>query len=131
MFQTIFTALTAIFSKDKFLELFKGKETRLLELQQEIAKEIASNMQRQIDVNIQEAKNSNFFVSGWRPFIGWICGLAIAYQFIIKHFIDYYIAINFLDVQPTPNLDLSYIVTLLTGMLGIYGARTLEKIKLK
>ena len=35
----------------------------------------------QLEVNKIEAASSNIFVSGWRPFIGWICGVGLGTQF--------------------------------------------------
>lgn len=76
----------------------------------------------QINVNIEEAKSSNLFVSGWRPFIGWVCGLGLFYQFIV-----YPILISF--VPKIAQLDMGTLLTLLMGLLGLSGMRTFEKMK--
>ena len=55
-------------------ELIKGKEIdpqTLIELQAQI--------------NEQEAKHRTIFVAGWRPFIGWVCGFALAYNFVLRY----------------------------------------------
>lgn len=75
----------------------------------------------QIDVNKIEAASPDIFVAGWRPFIGWICGIGLGVQFIVAPIIDPWLHI--------PPLDLSTLLTLLGGMLGIAGMRTAEKMK--
>lgn len=74
------------------------------------------------DINVEEAKSTNLFVSGWRPFIGWICGSGLAYQFLVYPIL---IAWQPLIVQ----LDMGTLTTLLFGMLGLGVLRTQEKMK--
>jgi hypothetical protein len=84
-------------------------------------------VQGQIDVNKEEAKNPSVFVSGWRPFIGWVCGLACAWNWIglkIALFVAAYSG-NALDIQPA---DISEMMPVLLGMLGLGGFRTYEKV---
>ena len=78
-------------------------------------------VQGQLEVNKVEAASSNWFVAGWRPYIGWICGTGLGYQFLI-----YPILIAF--VPKIVQLDMGTLLTLLTGMLGIGGLRTFEKL---
>ena len=40
----------------------------------------------QIQVNVEEAKSTNWFVAGWRPGIGWVCGAGLAYASLIEPF---------------------------------------------
>lgn len=76
----------------------------------------------QIDVNVEEAKSTSFWVSGWRPYIGWICGSGLGYQFLV-----YPILVAF---QPKiVQLDMGTLITLLFGMLGLGAMRTTEKVK--
>ena len=95
-------------------EAIKGKEldtTQLLELQTKI--------------NEIEATHRTVFVAGWRPFIGWVCGVALAYNFVIR---DLFIwALKPEDVPPA--LQMEHLMTVLLGMLGLGGLRTYEKIK--
>lgn len=81
----------------------------------------------QNNINAIEAANSNLFVSGWRPFIGWVCGSALALQMVILPLI---MAISSLCGHPVviPPLDVSLLTTLLVGMLGLGGMRTVEKL---
>lgn len=85
---------------------------------------------KQIDVNVEEAKSSNIFVAGWRPFIGWVCGLAFAWQFIgLPIFLFISNALGH-PVQP-PVFDTASMTTVLLGMLGLGSLRTYEKVKTK
>lgn len=81
-----------------------------------------SLIQGQLDINREEAKSLNWFVAGWRPYIGWICGTGLGYQFLI-----YPILIAFLP--KIVQLDMGTLLTLLLGMLGLGGLRSFEKIK--
>jgi hypothetical protein len=77
---------------------------------------------KQIETNIAEAGSTNWFVAGWRPYIGWICGTGLGYQFLV-----YPILIAW--VPKIVQLDMGTLVTLLCGMLGFGAMRTTEKIK--
>ena len=82
----------------------------------------------QTDVNAVEAASANVFVSGWRPFIGWICGLALAYQFVLSPiFVWIGLSLGFHPPIP-PKLD-DTLWQLVFAMLGMGGLRTFEKIK--
>lgn len=76
----------------------------------------------QIEVNKVEAASSSFFVSGWRPYIGWICGNGLAYQFLV-----YPILIAW--YPKIVQLDMGTLLTLLGGLLGLAGMRTTEKLR--
>jgi hypothetical protein len=67
------------------------------------------------------------FVAGWRPFIGWVCGAGLATQFLVGPLFTWVAALLGKPVV-FPVLDLSTLVTLLIGMLGLGGMRTLEKV---
>lgn len=80
----------------------------------------------QLGVNQAEAGNTNLFVSGWRPAVGWTCVAGLAYSFVFRP-----IAGPFVQKQiglPLEALDMGTLGTLLFGMLGLGGMRTLEKI---
>jgi hypothetical protein len=86
-------------------------------------------VQGQLDVNKNEALHSNVFVSGWRPFIGWICGSALAYSYIGYPLLMWSQTIWFPHITP-PVLGIdNMLYELLFGMLGLAGFRTFEKIK--
>jgi len=84
-------------------------------------------VQGQIDINKEEAKSPSVFVSGWRPFIGWVCGMACAWNWIglkIALFVAAYLG-HVLNMQPA---DISEMMPVLLGMLGLGGLRTVERI---
>jgi hypothetical protein len=82
----------------------------------------------QIGVNTVEAASASLFVSGWRPFIGWTCGAAMAYKFILAPLLMFGAAYAGHPVN-LPVLDFGEMSTVLLGMLGLGGLRTVEKIK--
>lgn len=86
--------------------------------------------QMQAETNKQEAASDNIFVAGWRPFIGWVCGVAFAYHFILQPLLAFAIA-NSGGTAELPKFDMDALSTVLMGMLGLGGLRTLEKIKNK
>jgi hypothetical protein len=80
----------------------------------------------QAAINQTEAANPNLFVSGWRPFVGWVCGLGLAYAFLIKPIASP--LIQKWSGVPMEALDVGTLLTLLFGMLGLGGMRTVEKL---
>lgn len=80
----------------------------------------------QIGINLQEAKDTSMFVKGWRPFIGWTCGLAFSAKFLIGPFI-FTAAQIFNKTIVLPPLDMSEMLPVLIGMLGLGAYRTYEK----
>lgn len=88
----------------------------------------------QIAVNLKEAECENTFVAGWRPFIGWTCGIAFAYSFVLQPFLTFLAWLVMastgerLPVETLPTLDLAGMMPVLLGMLGLGGLRTWEKV---
>ena len=83
----------------------------------------------QMAINAEEAKSRNVFVSGWRPFIGWCCGLALFAHFLLFPSADVITA--YLGHPPVayPAFDMDSLMTILLGMLGLGGMRSFEKYK--
>lgn len=96
--------------------------------QLELAKLEAQALQNQTDINKIEAASTNLFVSGWRPFIGWICGFALAYVAIIEPALRF-IAAMFGYEGDFPTIDTTITMQVLMGMLGLGGMRSYEKVK--
>lgn len=84
--------------------------------------------QGQIEVNKAEASNQSLFVSGWRPFIGWTCGSACAWNWIGLSMANTVCAIMHYDIVLKP-ASLEEMMPILIGMLGLGGYRTYEKVK--
>lgn len=82
----------------------------------------------QMEINKVEAASSSLFVSGWRPFIGWVCGGAFAYHFVLQPFLLFMMSIFQVSIT-LPVFDMTQLVTVLFGMLGLGAVRTVEKIR--
>lgn len=87
-----------------------------------------AQMAGQLDINKVEAAHASRFVSGWRPFIGWVCGSGLAVQFLIGPLLTWGAALLGKPIV-FPQLDMGTLLTLLSGMLGLGGLRTVEKLK--
>ena len=83
----------------------------------------------QIVINTEESKSPSLFVSGWRPAIGWICGMALFYNYIFMPLFTY-VAVWIGNAPAMPALESGELMTLLFGMLGLGGLRTYEKTKI-
>lgn len=84
-------------------------------------------VQGQMDVNKAEASNASVFVSGWRPFIGWVCGAGCAWNWLGLPIAKLALTACGHPIAISP-ADLSEMMPLLLGMLGLGGLRTVEKI---
>ncbi len=119
----------------------------------------ASLVKGQLAINSNEAKHTSMFVAGWRPFIGWIGGLALAYQFLLYPLLLWlWVLLQAYDIipchlelpavtteaatgsgsgqgtqqcsfQPPPVFDAEVLFTIIMGMLGIGGMRSYDKVK--
>ena len=83
-------------------------------------------MKAQIEVNKVEAASSNLFVSGWRPFIGWTCGLGMFGNFITIPFANFVLALFEISIV-IPLVPLETMMPVLMGMLGLGAMRSFEK----
>lgn len=77
-------------------------------------------MQGQLEVNKVEAASDSVFVAGWRPAVGWICAIALAYSTMLIPLLGIWFTV--------PTLDTNLLRTVLLGMLGMGGLRTIEKL---
>ena len=95
---------------------------------EEKAKLIAEINKAQLEVNKVEAGHTSRFVSGWRPFTGWICATAMAYHFILQPLLTF-LLYTFGNEVVLPTFDMTTLTTVLLGMLGLGGMRSFEKVK--
>lgn len=106
--------------KQKALEAVMAYESKLYQ--------IASSIDlAQLEVNKVEAANSSRFVSGWRPFIGWVCGGGLAYEVIVRDLLNWLLMLSGTPLLPTLNNEILWMT--MSSMLGIAGLRTFEKLK--
>ena len=109
----------------------EDKEARA-KAEREIEQQLSTHLARidiaQLEVNKEEAKSRNVFIAGWRPFIGWTCGIALCWTYILQPIAQFVLAQtgHLIDL---PGLDMSTMMPVLLGMLGLGGLRTWEKHK--
>lgn len=98
------------------------------EAAQKLAELQAQERTAQLDVDKQEAASGSLFVAGWRPFIGWVCGAALVYQYLVSPLLPW--GVNALGghAPAMPGLD-GNLWELMAGMLGMAGFRTYEKVQ--
>ena len=80
----------------------------------------------QTNVDVVEAASPSFFKSGWRPFVGWVCGIGLAVQFLLAP-IGVWILGLLGHPSQFPVLDINSLMTLLFGMLGLGAMRSFDK----
>ena len=95
---------------------------------EEKAKLITEINKAQLEVNKVEAGHTSKFVSGWRPFTGWICATALGYHFILQPLLTF-LLYTFGNEIVLPTFDMTTLTTVLLGMLGLGGMRSFEKVK--
>ena len=79
-------------------------------------------------IETQEASHRSIFVSGWRPFLGWVSGLSIGYVYLFQPILDMILQMFQVQVDWV-QLDLGQLMPLVLGMLGLGGLRSFEKAK--
>tara|TARA_R110000824_G_scaffold241002_1_gene429675 strand:+ start:1806 stop:2210 length:405 start_codon:yes stop_codon:yes gene_type:complete len=82
----------------------------------------------QIEINKTEAASRSVFVAGWRPFIGWSCGAAMAYSYVAQPILAFGLAQAGYLIE-LPRVELGEMMPVLLGMLGLGGMRSFEKLK--
>ena len=81
----------------------------------------------QAEINKIEAAHKSLFVASWRPFIGWVCGLALFYNFVLRDLLVWGLTLSHADTPPPPVLHIDVLTTILYALLGLGGMRTFEK----
>jgi len=83
----------------------------------------------QLEINKAEAASGSLFKGGWRPFVGWVCGIAFAYHFVLQPLIVFGVTAAGVDIPELPEFDMGSLMTVMMGMLGLGGMRSIEKLK--
>lgn len=105
----------------KFVEDKDQKNALAHEIATLAQKEAHKNAALQLDVNKVEAAHKSLYVAGWRPFIGWCCGLGLLYSVLLSPLLDIWFEM--------PVIDSSLLMPTMTGMLGLGALRSYEKVK--
>ena len=108
-------------AKLKALELAQKGELAVLDADMRLAL-------GQIEVNKVEA-GTDLFRGGWRPAVGWVCVAGLGYQLVLRPLLPWLVSVWGVQVPPLPPIDTDTLMVLLTGMLGLGGLRTFEKVK--
>ena len=113
---------------DRFFPDKEKAEQAKREIESRFTDHLAKIDLAQLEVNKEEAKSRNVFIAGWRPFIGWTCGLALCWTYILQPMAQFVLAQtgHLIDL---PGLDMSAMMPVLLGMLGLGGLRSFEKFK--
>lgn len=114
---------------DKFIE-DKDQKAKLAHDLATMAERHAQELAKgQLEVNAAEAKHRSIFVAGWRPFVGWTCGVALCWHFVLAPLIIFGAGYAGVPLPELPTFDMDSLMTVLLGMLGLGGLRTYEKQK--
>ena len=115
-------------------------QTKAIDLEKAIMEADAQIIKGQIEINKMDAAykpiDSSFlslivalFRGGWRPAVGWVCVTGLFYSFILRPILPWVITTIGFKTEPLPPMDMGALLPLLSGMLGLGGFRTYEKIK--
>ena len=113
---------------DKFIEDKDKKNAIAFELSTMAEKHAQELAKAQIEVNKTEAAHRSLFVSGWRPAVGWTCCLGLASNYLLIPMANFALALADSAIE-VPVLDISTMMPVLMGMLGLGAMRTVEKAK--
>jgi hypothetical protein len=99
-----------------------------LEMEAKLLEAATAQASQQAEINKTEAAHSSIFVAGWRPYIGWVCGMAIAWAFLVAPMLSWLLPVLGV-VAVVPPLQTEFLLELVFAMLGLGGLRTFEKLK--
>lgn len=133
-------AASVVDGASKIIGLFKLDPTVKAQLQAQLtaenvdlekaqlAAEVAA-MQGQLDINKADAESTSLFIAGWRPAVGWVCVVALAYAYVVQPFAQFVAATFKVNLTGLPMLDTGTLISgLLIPLLGIATLRTVEKV---
>jgi hypothetical protein len=109
-------------AKVKLFELTQKGELAALDFEKSI-------VEGQNATNAVEAGSGSTFRAGWRPAVGWICAAAFGVQFVAAPLLPWLLKLGGVaDVPPIPQMNMELLLTVLLGMLGLGGMRTIERL---
>lgn len=99
------------------------------EIQKELIAQIGASDVAQAGTNTAEAANNSLFVAGWRPAFGWVCVATAAWGYLLQPMFSCFWTAFTHQPAPVPAIDLDSIMFILSGLLGLGGMRTFEKVQ--
>ena len=126
MLQQLIGPITGLL--DKFIEDKDKKNAIAHELATMAERHAQELAKAQLEVNKTEAAHKNLFVAGWRPAVGWVCCLGMASNFLVIPMANFALALSDSTII-IPLIELSEMMPVLLGMLGLGAMRTVEKAK--
>lgn len=127
MIQTLIGPVSSLL--DKFIEDKDQKAKLAHEIATMSEKHAQEALLAQLEINKAEAASGSLFKGGWRPAVGWCCAVAFAYHFVLKDLLVFGATLAGYELPELPEFDMSTLLTVLGGMLGIGTLRTYEKQK--
>lgn len=109
-------------AKLKVMQMAQTGELAKLDAETKLALE-------QIEVNKAEAQSMDNFRAGWRPATGWVCVIGLGYEFLLSPLLPWLFRLAGVDAPDLPGINNEALMVLLTGLLGLGGLRSLEKVK--
>ena len=113
---------------DKFIEDKDQKMALAHEISTMAERHAQELAKGQLEVNKVEAASKSMFVAGWRPFIGWVCGIGFLANFILIPMANFGLALAEVSIT-IPMIDTTQMMPVLMGMLGLGAMRTVEKVQ--
>ena len=127
MLQSLIGPVTGLL--DKFIEDKDQKNALAHEIATLATRQAHEANMGQIEVNKAEAQHRSIFVAGWRPFLGWGLAFAMIWHFVLAPMVVFGFAYAGMETPDLPTFDMDSLMTVLLGMLGLGGLRTVEKVK--
>jgi hypothetical protein len=126
----IFDGITSVLDRVlSFIPNPQEKAKARLEAEAQLISILANESSQQSEINKVEAASSNLFVAGWRPFIGWVGGITLAWFYIGYPMLSFLIPLGFPEVKiPSPNLPVD-MMDLVYMLLGVGTMRSYDKMK--
>ena len=127
MLQALIGPVTGLL--DKFIEDKDQKNAIAHEIATLATKQAHEANMGQIEILKAEASHRSVFVAGWRPFLGWCLSFAMAWHLVLAPVTMFVCSYAGVSIPELPVFDMDSLMTVLMGMLGLGGLRTVEKVK--
>lgn len=111
-----------------FIPNSQERDKARAELEMSLIKIDAEQRLAQVELNKVEANHASIFIAGWRPFIGWVAGLAILWKYLMGPLLVWSLS-AFGIITELPVIANEELMTLVFAMLGVGGMRSFDKLK--